>query len=163
MPRSDQQFGFTIIELMITIAVIAILAAIAMPSFADFLERNRIKGAAESTKAEFQYARSEAIKQSCENGTVLSFTAGLAWQTSLLRCDGTTRVFNSPSEKVTLGNVTFNDDNVAFNSRRGGADQSAGVTLSTDNYDLTVRILDQRIIDICYPAGSKAIADYGAC
>ena len=39
----------------------------------------------------------------------------------------------------------------------------AGVTLSTVNYDLTVRILDQRIIDICYPAGSKAIADYGAC
>lgn len=162
MPRTNQ-LGFTIIELMITISVIAILAAIAMPSFADFLERNRIKGAAESVKAEFQYARSEAIKQSCENGTVLTFTAGLAWQLSLLRCDATTRVFDSPSEKVTLSNVTFSDENVAFNSRRGGADQSAGITLSTDNYDLTTRIVNERIIDICYPAGSKAIAGYGAC
>ncbi len=162
MPRRNY-FGFTIIELMITIAVIAILAAIALPSFADMLERNRIKSAAESVKAEFQYARSEAVKQSCEDGTTLSFTDGAAWQLSLLRCDGTNKVFASPSDKVTLSGITFSDNNVTFNSRRGSADQSAGITLSTDSYDLVVRIVEQRIIDICYPAASKAIAGFGAC
>lgn len=159
----NEEFGFTIIELMITVVVIAILAVIAVPSFSDMLERKRIRGAAESVKAEFQYARSEAIKQSCEDGTALSFTAGNVWQLSLLRCDGTTKTFEATSDDVAMGNVTFTGNVVTFNSRRGDADESASITLSTDNYDLQVRITNNRIIDICYPAGSRAMAGFGEC
>jgi type IV fimbrial biogenesis protein FimT len=160
---SNSNSGFTIIELMIVITVIAILAVIAVPSFSDTLERKRIQGIAESVKAEFEYARSEAIKQSCEDGTILSFVAGAAWQINLTRCDATTKSFSGTSSGVTLSNIAFAGNDLTFNSRRGSVDENQSITFSTDNYDLQVRTINNRVIDICYPAASTPIPTYGQC
>lgn len=56
--------GFTIIELMVTIAVLAILAAMAIPSFTDMMERQRLINATEAVYSDLQNARSEAVKRS---------------------------------------------------------------------------------------------------
>ncbi|WP_019593443.1 GspH/FimT family pseudopilin [Thioalkalivibrio sp. ALM2T] len=55
-------FGFTLIELMITIAVLVILVTLAAPAF-NLAEQRRVIGAAESALDQIQTARSEAIKQ----------------------------------------------------------------------------------------------------
>lgn len=56
--------GFTIVELMIVIAVAAIAIVLAIPSFRDIIERKAVGGAAEAAYEQIQRARSQALKRS---------------------------------------------------------------------------------------------------
>lgn len=56
--------GFTLIELMVTIAVLAILLTLAAPSFATLLRQWRLTSAAETLAGDLRLARSTAIRTS---------------------------------------------------------------------------------------------------
>ena len=58
-----QERGLTLVELVVTIAIAAILMAIAMPSFSTFLVNSRVKNAAGRLQQDLQWARAEAIKE----------------------------------------------------------------------------------------------------
>lgn len=58
---SRHQRGFSLIELMVTILVAAILLAIAVPSFRDVIHRNEVSSASNELLASMSYARTEAI------------------------------------------------------------------------------------------------------
>ncbi|MBF7682815.1 prepilin-type N-terminal cleavage/methylation domain-containing protein [Acinetobacter sp. B5B] len=53
--------GFTLIELMITIAVMAIIASIAAPSFSSMFERQRLNQNTQNLLLQFSKARSQAV------------------------------------------------------------------------------------------------------
>ncbi|MFZ6750112.1 GspH/FimT family pseudopilin [Undibacterium sp. Ren11W] len=55
--------GFTFVELMITITIIAILLAIAIPSLSAFINNNRVSTSINEFVGTVALARSEAIKQ----------------------------------------------------------------------------------------------------
>ena len=77
--------GFTIVELMVTIAVAAILLVIAVPSFTNIINTNRLNSAANAMIGALNTARMAAIQQNtsaqfCSNatGTNTSDTLGTA-------------------------------------------------------------------------------------
>ena len=53
--------GFTLVELMVTLAVLAILATLATPLFGELIQKNRIDAVGGELSHLLQYARSEAI------------------------------------------------------------------------------------------------------
>lgn len=58
-----QQQGFTLLELMITVAIIAIVAAIAAPSFNTQISNNRAAALGEELTGALNFARSEAVRR----------------------------------------------------------------------------------------------------
>ena len=71
--------GFTLVELMIGVAVVAVLLAVAVPSFQALIERQRLKGAGELVLSELQFARSEAIKQNTQVDVVFDGEGTADW------------------------------------------------------------------------------------
>lgn len=65
--RSGQR-GFTLIELMITLVVLAIFLSIAAPSFTRLMERSRVTSETNNFIGLFQIARAEAVRHNRQVG-----------------------------------------------------------------------------------------------
>lgn len=57
------QRAFTLVEMMITIAVLAIVLGIGVPSMSAFIESNRLTSVTNDLLSSLQYARAEALRQ----------------------------------------------------------------------------------------------------
>ncbi|MEF8686196.1 UNVERIFIED_CONTAM: GspH/FimT family pseudopilin [Comamonas sp. A-3] len=82
--------GFTAIELMVTVAILAVLAGLAAPSFNPIIERWRVRQVSEELQSTLYFARSEAIKRG-GNVTILRSDDGggctaVGTDTSLWSC-----------------------------------------------------------------------------
>lgn len=76
IPRHAQR-GFTLIELMIAIAILGILLAVALPNYRTFIQNSRLRNAAEAIQNGLQVARSEAVKHNAQ--VRFSLGAGSSW------------------------------------------------------------------------------------
>ena len=63
MASSSDQKGVTLIEVLIGLVLLVIAGMIAAPSFSEYLERQRLKAAAEGLASSLNLARSEALAQ----------------------------------------------------------------------------------------------------
>lgn len=80
--------GFTLLEMMIALAIIAVLASLALPSFGAAVARQRLKAAAELLAADLAEARFEAARRGMP--LHLNFRAGRDWcwaTTTTSACD----------------------------------------------------------------------------
>lgn len=64
------QLGFSLVELLIVVAIIVVLAAVALPSIATFIRNYRIRAAAQQVASEIQAARTKAIMKNANLGVV---------------------------------------------------------------------------------------------
>lgn len=59
---SSHEQGFTLVELMITVAIFIVLTVLAIPSFNQWIANTKIRSTTESILAGFQLARAEAVR-----------------------------------------------------------------------------------------------------
>jgi type IV fimbrial biogenesis protein FimT len=70
--------GFTLLELLVTIAVAGILTAVAVPSFFSVINTNKLAAQSNELLAAIQYARSEAIRSNARVTVCGAASAGAA-------------------------------------------------------------------------------------
>lgn len=82
--------GFTLIELMVTVAVIGVLAVVAVPAMTGLVNAYRLNGAAGELQTAVQLARSEAVRRNvpvtlCGSADGLTCSGATAWNRWIVR------------------------------------------------------------------------------
>lgn len=119
--------GFTLVELMVALAVAAILLGIGVPSFMNIMERNRAASQTNELLGALQTARSEAVRR---NATHRFCSSETGW---LVRTPGSSTAIRQgslqPGTTVTTYCADFRADGLAYECTCGTA--TAGTILVT--------------------------------
>lgn len=100
--------GFTLIELMVTVAVIALLAAVAAPAMVTLMNSNRLSSSAGELTSALQLARVEAVRRSaavtvCGSADGVACTNGASWANWIVV--GTNNI-NANTDVVSRGTLS---------------------------------------------------------
>jgi type IV fimbrial biogenesis protein FimT len=135
MPRAasvGRAGGFTFIEILVALGIIAILAAIAIPNWSTLLPNYALNSAARQVQSELQKAKSRAVSENAKYQLVFSTTdysysiqrdTGSGWQST---------GENKPlPDGITLAGTS--DTTLGFTSRGTSSDTSNDKTVKLCN------------------------------
>lgn len=150
--------GLTLVELMVTIAIAAILAAVALPGFQDVMRSNRLATQANEFVAAMALARSEAVRQNrlvrfCRADGLASCTAGAGtWGGWIVWADLNGDGATSADEIVKSGQLT-NPSLQVLSSPAVGATGNTAV-FGGDGLARTAAgaLVDSGQVRVCIPA-----------
>jgi len=139
--------GYTLIEALVSLSIVAVLAAIAIPSFADHIGRQRVAVATNGLNTAFRYARSEAITRATRVAVVPAEAADWrnGWVVFIDTNDNgaldtgetTLQHFAAAGQGVTIAGVGSDLDKVVSYNQDGFARRPGGNGLALGRMVLT--------------------------
>ena len=173
--RKHTMQGFTLSELMITIAIVSIISALAAPSFSETIDKRRVDGVSEPVKSLLSFARSENISR--QSDFFISFdtsTSSADWCVGVsmsANCDcnasidgnnacvvdGQLKVIKSDGSGNVQLSTTFANDETSFSAPRGGASETGDIVISSTSEDRSTTLSINRMgrIYSCTAEGSS--------
>lgn len=156
--------GFTLIELMVAVAIATILATLAAPSFTSFIASQRIKGLSNEITTDLAYAKMEAVQRNAVvtvafSATGYSITSGGGTIKNVVLSGNNTF---APTTGTTYVSLEF--DPVRAMATFADAAETGSLNISNSNASsISLRILINRMgrSQICSPSGS--ISGYTSC
>jgi len=138
-PQCRTDTGFTLVEVLITIAIVAILLALAGPSFRYVTTANRASSEINGLLGDMQFARAEAIREG-QPVTVCTTTDGATCAGVGVDWKGGWFVFSDPANTGIMAPGTTLKFQKAFSSQDSlQADQGVNlVTFSRDGFALSL-------------------------
>lgn len=192
-PTRKRMSGVTLIELMVTVVVLAILVAAAIPSFRDFFDRYRLRGAVDDVVSVINNARAASVKSDTDvsvslGGTTAAWCVGAnaalpptagnpALPAAACDCTVTTECLVS-TERLAVepgahGEISVDAVTLAFifDSKLGTVITGGAVadpnpltlTSPTGKYEMVVDVSALGQATVCTPAGKPQIAGVQIC
>jgi|GEM_PF-1121371 len=154
--RVSAMRGFTLVELMVTISVLAIISTVAVPAWQGFITRQEVASTAETLTAALNYARSTAVTRGRQvsvcplsgDGTRCEDTA--AWN------NGWAVVIGSPAEALS----NFSTDKVEVLREHTGS-ASVQIASKSISFDSQGAVQSTTRLLICGRATSQAHRQLG--
>ena len=179
--NSSKYKGFTLIELMVVVALVGIFATIAIPSFLESFERKRLESLGDNLNYFFKLARSEAAKKNRSVDLYINKSSSSSWcigmsgddddnngESDVCDCTDSTkqctvddieRVISSSDYKdVSFDSLTFNDNKVSITSTRGrsaGGQMNFSVSSGSTAKDLRIIRNTMGRVIVCSPSDTS--------
>ena len=154
--------GFTIIELLVTLSIGALLLTAAVPSFTSYVDEAKVAGAAEKIKVDMEWARTQALRNN--KNIIMKFQIdGTNWcygfDDTDNNCDCTTNNCTVNNNVNTYSNQQFNGtilgialtggSQILTMTNRGFSTVKGQITISKDNDTATISVNDLGRGHIC--------------
>ncbi len=151
----QRDFGFTMVELLVVLALVALLTTLVAPSFNEQLARRRLEGVATDLSTDLQFARTQAVS---DRSTVQVVTENGGSRYRLVNAAGTTlKTIDLPAGITATDAIT-----VTYDQLRGTAN-AVQITLSNTRTAAQLR-LDTNVmgrVSICTIGGT--LKGYTTC
>ena len=183
-----RQSGFTMVEVMMSLILVAITAALSLPSYREMVEKRQLTNGAEQIMAFVNSAQMEAMKQNSIVTVSYARTADNNWcfgatlgatacdcnettstETDFCAIDTAQRVItNANTGNINLLKAITGDGAYSFDPVRGiltDLDDSLAVEMSSNNqnYQLNLTVSNTGQAILCSKDSSHEVPGYGVC